>query len=65
MPATMSSSAYVGPIIAVLLECFGVLANVCEKGSSIRPINRSLKCAYKEKSGARSAMRWVNPASSS
>lgn len=49
-----ADSAYIGPIIAALLERFGVLANICEKGSSVRPLNRKQKRANKEKSRVRS-----------
>jgi IS5 family transposase len=48
-----ADSAYIGPIIAALLNRFGMLANVCEKASSVRPLGRKQKRANREKSRIR------------
>lgn len=48
-----ADSAYIGPIIAALLERFGMLANICEKGTSVRPLDYEQKHANKEKSRVR------------
>ena len=48
-----ADSAYIGPIIAALLERFKMLDNICEKGTSVRPLNRSQKRRNKERSRIR------------
>jgi len=48
-----ADSAYIGPIIAALLERFDMLANICEKGTSVRPLDRKQKRDNKERSRVR------------
>ncbi|MBC2595900.1 transposase [Ruficoccus amylovorans] len=45
-----ADSTDVGPFIAALLKGFAMLANICEKGTAIRPLSREQKRANKEKS---------------
>jgi len=48
-----ADSAYIGPIIAALLERFGMHANICEKGTSVRPLTRKQRRSNKDKSRIR------------
>lgn len=48
-----ADSAYVGPAIKTLLERFGMLPNICEKGTHAQPLRREQKRKNKEKSRIR------------
>lgn len=48
-----ADSAYIGPFIAGVLARFGMLANICEKGTSARALTREQKRKNRHKSRVR------------
>lgn len=54
-----ADSAYTGAGIAGLLERFGMLANIHEKGTAVRPLNRKQKRTNQDKSRIRARVEHV------
>jgi len=54
-----ADSAYLGRTMAGCLERFGVLANVCEKGTSVRPLDAQQKQTSRQKSRVRARVEHI------